>query len=83
MQADWRKASGTQYIETKAISNWIVICSNENRKLVERFTTTMMTMARKKGMTFANPPIVMAYNGPRGWPELFESCIRGNVEFIM
>uniref|UniRef100_A0A915DJW6 Uncharacterized protein n=1 Tax=Ditylenchus dipsaci TaxID=166011 RepID=A0A915DJW6_9BILA len=57
--ADWRRAAGNlQYLDTNEISNWIVLCDNQQKVLVGKFISVMMMTARKKGLIFAKPPTI-------------------------
>uniref|UniRef100_A0A915N9C8 Piwi domain-containing protein n=1 Tax=Meloidogyne javanica TaxID=6303 RepID=A0A915N9C8_MELJA len=59
-KAEWRRdGSRLPYLQAMGqLHNWIILCSNRDSELADRFARMLLDMGRQKGMQLAEPEIV-------------------------
>nr|CAD2166759.1 unnamed protein product [Meloidogyne enterolobii] len=87
-KAEWRRdGSRLPYLQAMGqLHNWIILCSNRDGELADRFARMLLDMGRQKGMQLAEPEIVpfsCSENNDRDWSSKFEKCASNRIQFIM
>uniref|UniRef100_A0A1I8BJL3 PAZ domain-containing protein n=1 Tax=Meloidogyne hapla TaxID=6305 RepID=A0A1I8BJL3_MELHA len=88
VKGEWRRdGSRLPYLQSVAqLNNWIILCSNRDGEVVDRFARMLLEMGRQKGMQLAEPEIVpfsCSENNDRDWSTKFEQCAVNHIQFIM
>jgi len=80
-KAEWRRdGSRLPYLQAMGqLHNWIILCSNRDGELADRFARMLLDMGRQKGMQLAEPEIV-----PFSCSEVWENFLKffGIFDFL-
>uniref|UniRef100_A0A915DY74 Piwi domain-containing protein n=1 Tax=Ditylenchus dipsaci TaxID=166011 RepID=A0A915DY74_9BILA len=81
-RSEWaRDAMSQSYIDASEVRNWIVLCSQEQERLVQAFIEKLIKLAQRKTMRYSQPIIRTFENNQ--WQSVFENCVNKNIQFVM
>lgn len=55
IKANWFRTNDCDYMDTKSISNWFLICDHDVENDVSEFAKNLISEAKKKGMPISHP----------------------------